>query len=199
MNFSYKEKKIFILGLLVILYGILWVLAVNYFCEGTDCFQWPWSKSLTLQNQIKSFEQCAAEGYPVSQTFPAECKVGREVFAQTIQKPPSPNSEIDRLRIVNPSPHQLIANPLEIIGQAKGDWYFEASFPIKLLDANNNEVAHITAQAQGDWTTSNFVPFTAKLKFNKPTTSTGTLIFQRDNPSGLIKQAEIVTVPVRFE
>jgi len=46
--------------------------------------------------------------------------------------------------------------------------------------------------------TENFVPFAVSLAFDQPTTATGTLVLQKDNPSGLPENADEITIPVRF-
>lgn len=102
------------------------------------------------------------------------------------------------LHVVAPQPNQIITSPLAVTGEARGPWYFEASFPVKLLDANGNLLAETHAQAQGEWMTEDFVPFTATLKFRKPVTSTGTLVFTKDNPSGEPQHDDLRRIPVRF-
>ena len=37
---------------------------------------------------------------------------------------------IDRIRVNNPRPNQTISSPLTVTGEARGSWYFEASFPV---------------------------------------------------------------------
>lgn len=107
----------------------------------------------------------------------------------------SPTSDI---RVTAPARNALVTSPLRVTGSARGSWYFEAVFPVKLLDANGREIARTQAQAQGNWMTSNFVPFVATLQFVKPATSTGTLILENDNPSGLPANAKSISIPVRF-
>jgi hypothetical protein len=46
--------------------------------------------------------------------------------------------------------------------------------------------------------TNEFVPFEATLTFTKPTTETGTVVFQRDNPSGLPENDQSVSIPIYF-
>ena len=93
----------------------------------------------------------------------------------------------------------LIASPLHIEGEARGSWYFEASFPIQLLDANGKQLGVTTGQAQSDWMTPDLVPFQADLKFSTPTTTTGKLILKKDNPSGLPENEAEQIIPVRFK
>ena len=54
-------------------------------------------------------------------------------------------------------------SPLQIKGQARGGWYFEANFPVLLLDANGQLLTQHYAQAKGQWMTKSFVPFNGKL------------------------------------
>jgi hypothetical protein len=104
----------------------------------------------------------------------------------------------DHLRVNGITENAVIKSPLTITGEAKG-WYFEASFPVKVLDANGKVIAQGPAQAQSDWMTADFVPFKITLTFSAPTTPTGTLVFEKDNPSGLPENSESVKVPVRFD
>ena len=101
------------------------------------------------------------------------------------------------VKIVSPQPGDKLTSPLTVTGQARL-WYFEASFPIELKDANGVVLAVGIAQAQDDWMTESFVPFKAMLDFSKPTTPTGTLILKKDNPSGLPQYDNEVSVPVEF-
>lgn len=104
----------------------------------------------------------------------------------------------ENIQVTAPHADTLVSSPLTVTGQAKGTWYFEASFPVRLLDGNGNEIAITPAQAQGDWMTEDFVPFVATLSFAKPTTPTGTLILENDNPSGDPARAMQIAIPVRF-
>lgn len=104
----------------------------------------------------------------------------------------------DKVRVDSPDLLQPLASPLQIKGEARGAWYFEASFPIRLYDGRNKLLATGIAQAQGEWMTENFVPFVAELKFAKPETENGILVFEKGNPSGLPEHSEEMRVPVRF-
>lgn len=114
------------------------------------------------------------------------------------QCPPVKNIS-DLIRVSTPIENAVVMSPLLIEGEARGTWYFEASFPIRIYDANNVLLGTAVAQAQSEWMTENFVPFKATLIFNKPTTSTGTLVFEKDNPSGLPEHSNEFRMPIRFE
>lgn len=104
----------------------------------------------------------------------------------------------DLIRVLNPQPNELIKSPFTVRGQARGFWFFEASFPIKLIDENGNELGTTIAQAITDWMTEEFVPFKAILIFQPPQTKKGTIIFKKDNPSGLPEYDDELIVPVKF-
>ena len=125
-------------------------------------------------------------------------KIGNPKEPQPLEKCPT-NFYNDKLKIFDLKANDLISSPLTITGEARGMWYFEASFPIKLLDANRNEIARTIAQAQKDWMSEDFVPFEAVLNFENPQTSTGFIVFERDNPSGLAQNDDKFELPVRFQ
>ncbi len=121
--------------------------------------------------------------------------------APASQPTPTPTTWVsvsDKVRVTRPLLGEIIKSPLEITGEARGTWYFEASFPVKLLDGNGKEIAAVPAMALSDWMTADFVPFRATIQFTRPDTAVGTLILQKDNPSGLPQNEDQVVVPVRF-
>jgi hypothetical protein len=97
-----------------------------------------------------------------------------------------------------PLPGDEVQSPLTVTGEARGNWYFEASFPVRLLDGNGNELTVAPAQAQGDWMTTDFVPFSVTLTFPTPATATGTLVLSKDNPSGEPQFDDSIEIPVTF-
>lgn len=112
------------------------------------------------------------------------------------QKPGAPGPEETRIKVDSPQPNQEIQSPFIVKGEARGYWFFEAVFPVKLLDENGNVITQIPAQALGEWMTENFVPFEAILTFSVPKNQNGTLVFQKDNPSGLPENDAEFRVPV---
>ena len=109
------------------------------------------------------------------------------------------NTALEMIEVTAPLPNMTITSPLTVTGRARGPWYFEASFPIELRDANNVLIAKTVAQAQGDWMTENFVPFTATLTFPaQPVGSQGVLTFKNDNPSGEPERDMMFDVSVVF-
>ena len=102
------------------------------------------------------------------------------------------------IAVSQPQANATVQSPLTVTGEARGTWYFEASFPVRLLDGNGTEIAVVPAQAQSDWMTTDYVPYQAILIFQTPSTATGTLVLEKDNPSGEPQNAASVSIPVQF-
>ena len=173
------QKKILIIG------AVLVVLIGGWFLVG--------------QNQsnkiVSSYDECVAAGYPILETFPEQCKTpSGETFVRSVL-----GEDVSNLIVVDePLESDLVDSPLVVRGEARGPWYFEASFPAELVDADGIRLAQGVMQAGRDWMTPNFVPFSGTLTFKTPTTGTGTLILRNDNPSGLEENARELRIPVKF-
>jgi len=117
---------------------------------------------------------------------------------------PAPDSEPQAspsspVLVESPSRGALITSPVRVTGKARGSWYFEAEFPIRVLDGRGDMIGTGVARAQGDWQTSSYVPFEASIVFRAaPTDSTGSLVIEKSNPSGRFQDAAESRVPVRF-
>ncbi len=156
--------------------------------------------------QITNFAECMAAGNPVAESYPRPADgearpAGRQCntpdgkhFVENIGNTNEMDSQIV---VVNPLPNEIIKTPLTIVGKARGTWFFEAQFPIKIVDANNKELGSTVAHAASDWMTDDFVPFTATLTFGT-STAEGNLIFKNDNPSGLPANNKQLAIPVKF-
>lgn len=175
-------KRLIFLGIIVIIV----LIAVAIFWENIFV-----EKPLSAT----SFEECLALGYPILESYPRQCKAPNGMLIEDI------GNELEKqnlIKVSKPRPNELTESPLEIRGEARGYWFFEASFPVKLLDGNNKEIGWGIAQAKSDWMTEDFVPFEAKIEFQSPMTKKGILILEKDNPSGLPENADELHFPVRF-
>jgi len=116
------------------------------------------------------------------------------------------DAKADLITLASPVPNAVVPHsPLYLTGEARGNWYFEASFPIVLVNWDGLIIAEGYATAMGDWMTEAFVPFTALLEFENPYTEgdpdfmkRGSLILQKDNPSGLPEHDDALEIPIRF-
>ena len=106
--------------------------------------------------------------------------------------------KIDSVQMDYPRPGSIIKSPVTITGKALGIWYFEASFPVEITDANGNLLGQHYAEAQSDWMTIEAVPFISTVSFKNSPTDTGFIVLKKDNPSGLPEYDAEVRYPVRF-
>lgn len=104
----------------------------------------------------------------------------------------------DMIEVARPLPNMDVTSPLTIKGKARGSWYFEGRFTIKLYDAYGNLLAETTAKAQDSWMTEQFVPFKTTISFDAPDDQRGRLVFLRANPSGKPENAQSYSIPVIF-
>ena len=94
---------------------------------------------------------------------------------------------------------QKITSPLVVEGEAIGGWFFEASFPIKITDEQNNVLGYSFVQAQTDWMTENFVAFKGEISYVSKYGGKGFLVLSKDNPSGLSEHDKEIKIPINFE
>lgn len=101
------------------------------------------------------------------------------------------------LKVFEPKPLSKIESPLKISGRARGTWYFEASFPIKIVDEDFNVLGQGNANALSDWMTEAMVPFEALIDFDSRGVDSGFIILSEDDPSGM-GNPKSVKIPVTF-
>lgn len=146
-----------------------------------------------------NFEECVALGNPVMESYPRLCRDGDKTFTEDIG---NELLKMDLIRLDNPRPNQVIKSPLIITGEARGYWFFEASFPVYLTNWDGLIIAQGIATAKEEWMTEDFVPFEAKIEFEiDPNTwsNLGALILRKDNPSGLPEHDDALEIPIYFE
>jgi len=121
------------------------------------------------------------------------------------QQPPPPTptthekaEKPDLIVVDTPRIDDVVTSPLVIEGRARGPWFFEASFPVRMVDAEGNVLGQGHAEANGEWMTTDFVSFKAALTFTTPKTATGLLVLEKDNPSGNLDLSDELDIPVRF-
>lgn len=168
----------------VVIVGLLGLLLINR------------GKNETPKTTVTNFEDCAASGNPVQESYPRRCSANGKTFTEDIG---NSLDKQDLIRLETPAPNQVVASPLTIKGEARGKWFFEASFPVKIVDGSSKVLGTAIASTTSDWMTDSFVPFTATLTFEKPTTDKGKLILEKDNPSGLSENADALEIPVKFK
>ncbi|MDA1209386.1 MAG: hypothetical protein O2904_05145 [bacterium] len=149
----------------------------------------------TIDSKISSFEECADAGFSIMESYPEQCSDGVHSFTRDIG---NADEKSDLIRLDSPRPGETVSFPLELHGEARGYWYFEATFPIVLTDETGKELVATYATAQGEWMTEDFVPFTATVEAS-PSGKKGELLLKHSNASGLPERDDELRVPLKFE
>jgi hypothetical protein len=135
--------------------------------------------------------------HPVKEITPVNSIPTKDVLL-----PDQPKAQKDDLISVDmPLPDAQVSSPLIIKGQARGNWFFEGSFPITLTNWDGLIIAQGHATAQGDWMKTEYVPFTASIDYTLPAGTPyrrGFLILHKDNPSGESKYDDSLELPVQL-
>lgn len=110
------------------------------------------------------------------------------------------NSSHDEIQVELPFPGAVTGKTFGVIGKARGPWFFEASFPVTVLDATGVVLARGIAQAEGEWMTNEFVPFRADIHIkNQKYIGPATVVLQKDNPSGEVDRDASVSFVITIE
>lgn len=181
------------------------ILIIAIFIGGAGF--WAYIQNKKNVPEVRTFEECAAFGYPVLESYPRQCRTPNgQNFIESVLPPTTVTSTppvqeedfSDLIQVSEPIKNAKISSPVKIKGKARGTWYFEASFPVTITDANGVSLGVVPIQAKGDWMTTDFVPFEASISFTTPTTPTGFIVFEKDNPSGLPQNAKEYKLPIKF-
>ncbi|MHB1330869.1 MAG: Gmad2 immunoglobulin-like domain-containing protein [Minisyncoccota bacterium] len=105
----------------------------------------------------------------------------------------------DEVVIESPTSGSTVSSPITLTGRARGSWYFEASAPVSVMDATGEIIGNGYVTANGEWMTTEFVPFSGTITFdNVNNAEGGAIVFMNDNPSGDESRAKYVAIPVYF-
>lgn len=145
---------------------------------------------------VTTFAECEKTGYPVMESFPRKCQPAEgNAFIDYVSNAQEKN---DLIKVSNPKEKDIIKSPMNLEGEARGFWYFEASFPGRIVDAYGETLRSFVVQADAEWMTENFVPFKEEIVFADAPTKEGAIILDKDNPSGLPENADQIFIPIRF-
>ncbi len=106
------------------------------------------------------------------------------------------NADANTIAVTSPKQGATVSRTFTVSGQARGGWYFEANFPLEVLSNTGTRLVQSPVAAQGEWMTSNFVPFTVEVTIPGNYTGPATLVLHNDNPSGLPENAKSVSIPI---
>jgi len=95
------------------------------------------------------------------------------------------NASPDLIKISSPLPGASVKKSFSIAGEARGAYFFEASFPVTVLGLGDEVLMQTYATAKGDWMTENFVPFSVDVTLPGAYSGSAKIVLKKDNPSGL--------------
>ncbi len=109
------------------------------------------------------------------------------------------NSSAELISVDSPLPFSTVGKEFNVLGKAKGVWFFEGSFPITVLDKDGKVLVDTFTTAKGEWMTENFVSFSSMVKIPKTYSGPATIIFKKDNPSGEAKLDASIAFPINIQ
>ena len=107
------------------------------------------------------------------------------------------------IKVDTPTPGESITSPLQISGEARGYWFFEATAPVLVVDWDGLIIGEGYIEASDTWMTEDFVPFVGTIEFDVEKirgglSNQGTIIFKNHNASGLPEHDEAFEFPITF-
>lgn len=105
------------------------------------------------------------------------------------------------ISVTAPLPGETVSSPITARGEARGYWFFEGDAPVVVTNWDGLIIGEGYITAQNDWMSEDFVPFTGTIEYTLPADSysaSGTVIFQRDNPSGRPENDAAYEIPVQL-
>ncbi|MES1199548.1 MAG: Gmad2 immunoglobulin-like domain-containing protein [Pseudomonadota bacterium] len=127
----------------------------------------------------------------------AACQPAPQTPAPTPATTTAPSSpEAGGVSVLTPHAGQSVTSPLVVTGIAPANWYFEAVFPVQLVDSSGGVIAEAPAQAQSDWTQPGPKSFRAELTFTVTQATQATLVLEQDQSGEGNPAPQTVRVPV---
>lgn len=118
---------------------------------------------------------------------------------EQVEKHVTARGNADVIRVFRPRRGATVASPLIVRGQARGPWYFEATFPVRVLDAKGQVLVESYATARSEWMTESYVPFELELRFTPKPGERGSLVLEKANASGLPEHEDELVIPIAFQ
>jgi hypothetical protein len=185
-----KKTILIVFSVIVVLVGVLVFVFLDK-CEDDWCFVFQWQKIRAAD----SFERCVNLGFPVTESYPSQCRAGDKNFVQSIPQ--------TGLIVDTPKANGLAVSPLIVSGYVDGKdrWTgFEAQVgTVQLLDGNGKLlVLGILTATDENWMQFP-INFSTTLTFSAPTTAFGALVFKNENPSGMPDYEREFRLSVKFK
>jgi hypothetical protein len=195
------DKKLLRVFYIVLFSGITlggFVYYKNTICT-TECDGY--IKDVPNKPLVNTFEECLNAGYSVMESYPRQCKTpdGRLYAEEISEKITYSNATSGMIVPILPFPGAVTGKQFLVTGKARGTWYFEASFPVEILDKNGRVLTSGPAQALSDWMTTDFVSFSATMTVPTSYIGKATVVLKKGNPSGLPEYDAFISFPITIE
>jgi hypothetical protein len=149
---------------------------------------------------ITSFDECAAAGNPVQESYPRRCTANGVTFTEDIStstpdgsQPPVATSSAN-IRVSSPAPYQEVGLPLVIKGEARE---FESAFSWRIRDEDGTVLVEGHGMADAP-DVGQFGPFTVSSSYPQPKGTYGKVeVFAYSAKDG--EQIDTVSIPVAFK
>ena len=105
----------------------------------------------------------------------------------------------DVIRVFNPLPGSLVKSPILLEGIARGYWFPEGDFSVKIFDAMGKELGSQMAYATRGGAGEEFILFHATVVFMQSSMKEGVVILKKANPAGFTAMDDELRIPVRFQ
>lgn len=149
---------------------------------------------------ITSFEECAAAGNPVQESYPRRCSADGTTFTENVTiTPPSGNqppvaTSSTNIRVSSPVPYQDVGLPIVIQGEART---FEQSFAWRIRDEDRSILVEGHGMTNAP-DVGQFGPFTVTASYPQPKGTHGTVeVFEYSAKDG--SEVWTVAIPVNFK
>lgn len=118
-----------------------------------------------------------------------EEKIGGEVLSEKGQK----------IYLENIKSGDTVDIGYEVKGEAPGSWFFEGSFPVRVLNIQGEVVSTFVATTYDDWMNETTVPFSVIIDFPLEQEGAYVLQFEKSNPSGLDDNSDIAKIAISIK
>ena len=109
------------------------------------------------------------------------------------------NATSDLIQVELPFPGAVTGKSFSVIGKARGNWFFEATFPITVLDKDGKVLVQTYASAEGEWMTTDFVSFRGEVNAPIDYIGPATLILHKSNASDMRELDASISFPINIE
>lgn len=167
-------------SVLFVLVAIILIVAAGYVS-----YVWQHDKVNKLQSQVAALQ---SQVDTLQKQAPSSTEIGTEYL--------SPKGI--KAILFAPASGEKVTSPTGVIGTIPGNWSFEASFPAQLKDNSGAVISQSVAHVLGNWMTDQQTPFSVQFTYTSVPSGSGTIVLQKDNPSGLPANDDSIVIPVRY-